>query len=168
MPAEEPAHLRRCASIRIRQRGHTIVDDDRNLSTPHYRGGLQSERPVLDIPKVQADGPSTSGPSSILTADLLAPFAPRTAFPPFDYYEASAPPDSHQPTTSLPAAALAGQRGGRPRVVPTFTTNRSTRGDAQLYPGRLATSTPQPFLVASSPAEHPGGSATYTIRAIDL
>jgi len=58
---------------------------------------------------------------------LLAPFAPRTAFPPSDYYEASAPPERHQPTTSLPAAALAGQRGGRPRVVPTFTTNRSTR-----------------------------------------
>jgi hypothetical protein len=51
----------------------------------------------------------------------------QTAFPPSDYYEASAPPEGHQPTTSLPATAPAGQQGGRPRVVPTFTTDRSTR-----------------------------------------
>ncbi len=50
-----------------------------------------------------------------------------TAFPPSDYYEASAPPDGRQPTTGLPACVLVGAQGGRPRVVPTFTTNRSTR-----------------------------------------
>src|SRR5215212_2747195 len=71
--------------------------------------------------------PSTSRPSAIHTANLLAPFALQKAFPTSDYFETSAPPDGHQPTTSLPATALAGQQEGRPRVVPTFTTNRSTR-----------------------------------------
>src|SRR5215212_2200002 len=91
---------------------------------------IPAARPALvwAIPAVaRRYSPSTSGPSSILTANLLAPFALQTAFPPSDYYEASAPPDGHQPTTSLPATALAGQQEGRPRVVPTFTTNRSTR-----------------------------------------
>jgi hypothetical protein len=32
-----------------------------------------------------------------------------TAFPPADYYEASAPPDGRQPTTSLPATILDGR-----------------------------------------------------------
>ena len=49
-----------------------------------------------------------------------------TAFPPADYYDASAPPDDHQPTTGLPTGVLAGPQGGRPRMVPTFTTNRLT------------------------------------------
>jgi hypothetical protein len=49
------------------------------------------------------------------------------AFPPADYYEASAPPHGQQPATGLPAAVLDGQPGGRSRVVPTFTTYRSTR-----------------------------------------
>src|SRR5215212_9638635 len=91
---------------------------------------IPAARPALvwAIPAVaRRYSPSTSGPSSILTANLLAPFALQTAFPPSDYYEASAPPDGHQPTTNLPATALAGQQEGRPRVVPTFTTNRSTR-----------------------------------------
>jgi hypothetical protein len=51
----------------------------------------------------------------------------RTAFPPSDYYEASAPPGGHQLTTSLPVAAMAGPQGGQPRMVPTFTKYRSTR-----------------------------------------
>ena len=42
-----------------------------------------------------------------------------------DYYEASAPPDGPQPATGLPFGGLAARRLGRPRVVPTFTTNRS-------------------------------------------
>jgi hypothetical protein len=50
-----------------------------------------------------------------------------TAFPSSDYYEASAPPGGRQPTTGLPTCVLAGAQGGRPRMVPTFTTNRSTR-----------------------------------------
>lgn len=42
-----------------------------------------------------------------------------------DYYEASVPPDGHQPATCLPFTGLDARQVGRPRVVPTFTTNRS-------------------------------------------
>ena len=56
------------------------------------------------------------------TADLLAPFAMYAASRCSDYYEASAPPDGHQSATDLPAAGPAARRGGRPRMVPTFTT----------------------------------------------
>jgi hypothetical protein len=62
-----------------------------------------------------------------------------TAFPPADYYEASAPPDGRQPTTDLPTCVLAGPQGGRPRMVPTFTTNRSTRE----MPSYTPTASPQ-------------------------
>ena len=58
--------------------------------------------------------PATSWPSSTQAADLLPPVAMWTAFPPSDYYEGSAPPGDHQPTTSLPAPSLAGWEGGRP------------------------------------------------------
>ena len=45
-----------------------------------------------------------------------------TGFPGLgDYYEDSVPSQDHQPTTSLPAAALDGWRGGKPGMVPTFT-----------------------------------------------
>ena len=66
-----------------------------------------------------------------------------------DYYETSAPPDGHQPATSLPAAGLAAQQEGRPQVVPTFTTESIKEGGARLYPGILAMLTPQTFSMAS-------------------
>jgi hypothetical protein len=34
-------------------------------------------------------------------------------------------------------------------MVPTFTMQSIGRGDAQLYPGSIATTTPQTFTVAS-------------------
>ena len=104
-------------------------------------------------------------PASSLPS-LLAPFALQTAFPPSDYYEASAPPGGHQPTTSLPAAALAGQRGGRPRVVPTFTTNRSTREMPSYTPA--ASPRVRRSLSPWPPhrSEHPGfGVARHVLRA---
>ena len=52
---------------------------------------------------------------------MLSPFAMYVAFPRSDYYEDSVPSQDHQLTTSLPAAALAGRRGGRSEMVPTFT-----------------------------------------------
>ncbi len=52
---------------------------------------------------------------------MLSPFAMYVAFPRSDYYEDSVPSQDHQLTTSLPAAALAGRRGGRSGMVPTFT-----------------------------------------------
>jgi hypothetical protein len=39
-------------------------------------------------------------------------------------------------------------------------------GDALLHSGRLATSTPQPFLVASSPAEHPGCGVARPVASL--
>jgi len=68
-----------------------------------------------------------------------------------DYYQTSAPPDGHQPATSLPAAGLAAQQEGRPQVVPTFTTESIKEGGARLYPGSLAMPTPQTFSMASPP-----------------
>jgi hypothetical protein len=38
-------------------------------------------------------------------------------------------------------------------VVPTFTMRSIDQGGAQLYPGSIATATPQAFTVASSPRE---------------
>ena len=52
----------------------------------------------------------------------LPPFAMCAAFPRSDYYGASVPPNGLRPATGLPAGGLAGPPGGRPRVVPTFTT----------------------------------------------
>lgn len=68
-----------------------------------------------------------------------------------DYYEASAPPGGRQPATGLPAAGLAARREGRPRAVPTFTTESIKKLGARLYPGSLAMPTPQAFSMASPP-----------------
>jgi hypothetical protein len=68
-----------------------------------------------------------------------------------DYYEASAPPGGPQPATGLPAAGLAARREGRPRAVPTFTTESIKELGARLYPGSLAMPTPQAFGMASPP-----------------
>lgn len=68
-----------------------------------------------------------------------------------DYYETSAPPDGHQSATDLPAAGPAARREGRPRAVPTFTTESIEEGGVRLYPDSLARLTPQTFGLASSP-----------------
>ncbi len=71
------------------------------------------------------------------------------AFPASDYYRASVPPRRHQLTTSLPAAGLAGRRGGRRRGG-SHVHHRSVGGvGVQLFPCSLATVTPQAFTVAS-------------------
>jgi hypothetical protein len=69
-----------------------------------------------------------------------------------DYYGASAPPSGHQPATSLPTTRPAAWRPGRPRAVPTFTRTSIGQTGAQLYPGSIATPTPQTFSVASPPS----------------
>ena len=77
------------------------------------------------------------------------------AFPTSDYYEGSVPSQGHQPTAGLPAAGLAGRRGGRPQDG-SHVHHRPIDGvGAQLFPCSLATSTPQTFPVASSPATQP-------------
>jgi hypothetical protein len=54
-------------------------------------------------------------------------------------------------TTILPFADLVGRRAGDSAEVPTFVTRPVGGVGAQLFPGGLATSTPQAFLVASRP-----------------
>ena len=47
---------------------------------------------------------------------------------------------------------MPGGKGGR-EMVPTFTTRSISQLGAQLYPGSIATPTPQAFSVASPPPE---------------
>ena len=89
------------------------------------------------------------------------------AFPTSDYYEGSAPSRAHQSTTDLPAAALAGRRGGRSRDGSHVHHAPVDGGGAQLCSCSLATGTPQAFPVASPPAfgtgfgvDHPRWSCT--------
>ena len=69
-----------------------------------------------------------------------------------DYYGASAPPSGQQPATSLPTTRPDAWQPGQPRMVPTFTRSSIGQAGAQLYPGSLATPTPQTFSVASPPS----------------
>src|SRR6266545_4154031 len=75
------------------------------------------------------------------------------AFPTSDYYGGSVPSQGQQPTAGLPATGLAGQWEGRPREGSRVHHAPVGGGGAQLFPCSLATSTPQPFLVASGPAD---------------
>ncbi len=75
-----------------------------------------------------------------------------TAFPCSDYYGGSVPSPSRQPTVGLPAATLAGQRGGRFEDGSHVHHVPVGRIGAQLFPCSIATPTPQAFGVASYPA----------------
>ena len=77
-----------------------------------------------------------------------------TAFPSPDYYGGSAPPHSRQPTTGLPAAALAARSDGRPQGGSHVHHVPIDGGGAQLFPGSIATGTPQTFPVASGHARN--------------
>lgn len=82
---------------------------------------------------------------------MLPPFAMRPAFPASDYYGGSAPCQGRQPTTDLPAAPLGAAREGRPGQGSHVHREPIGGVGAQLFPGSLATSTPQTFLAASPP-----------------
>src|SRR6266545_900147 len=70
-----------------------------------------------------------------------------------DYYGGSATPGCRQPTAGLPAAVLAARREGRhPGASHVHDVPVGGGGGAQLFPGSLATPTPQPFSVAFVPA----------------
>jgi hypothetical protein len=71
------------------------------------------------------------------------------AFPTSDYYGGSVPSRGHQLTASLPATGLAGRRGGQPRDGSHVHHAPVDGGGVQLFPGSLATATPQTFTVAS-------------------
>jgi hypothetical protein len=71
------------------------------------------------------------------------------ALPAAEYYGDSATPRCHQPTAGLPAAVLAARREGRHPSASHVHCVPVGRGGAQLFPGSLATGTPQAFPVAS-------------------
>jgi hypothetical protein len=73
----------------------------------------------------------------------------QAALLPSDYYGGSATPGRHQPTAGLPATVLAARREGRHPDASHVHHVPVGRGGAQLFPGSLATGTPQAFPVAS-------------------
>ena len=139
----------------------------RIIASPTVQLGLDLQYPALGSIEavLQFVGIHRRPPDiPVSTADLLAPFALRPAFPApvagrhsRDYYEASAP--SAATAGNEPAHRRAGARQtGRPRMVPTFTTQSIGQGGAQLYSGSIATTTPQAFTVASPPEQDPAWS----------
>jgi len=77
-----------------------------------------------------------------------------TAFPSSEYYGGSVPSRSQQQTVCLPAATLAARSDGRSRDGSHVHHVPIDGGSAQLFPGSLATSTPQTFLMAPSGGMH--------------
>jgi hypothetical protein len=71
------------------------------------------------------------------------------AFPTSDYYGGSVPSHDQQPTAGLPATGLDGRWGGRSQDGSHVHHQPVDGVGAQLFPGSLATGTPQTFPVAS-------------------
>jgi hypothetical protein len=78
------------------------------------------------------------------------------AFPTSDYYGGSVPSHDQQPTAGLPATGLDSRRGGRSQDGSHVHHQPVDGVGAQLFPGSLATGTPQTFPVASWPATSTG------------
>lgn len=71
----------------------------------------------------------------------------RTAFPSSDYYGGSVPLRDSRSTTDLAASAREVQTDGRPRSGSHVHHEPIGGGGAQLFPGSMATPTPQTFGV---------------------
>jgi hypothetical protein len=71
----------------------------------------------------------------------------RTAFPSSDYYGGSVPLRDSRSTTGLAASALEVRADGRPRSGSHVHHGPIGGGGAQLFPGSMATPTPQTFGV---------------------
>src|SRR6266511_2170685 len=132
-----------------RRRGRTgqqTGDQDRRLPI----GAVWAGYPV--------PAPAPAPQEASATARRYSPAASWLASPnpasllPSDYYGGSATPGCQQPTASLPAAVQAARREGRPPDASHVHGVPVGRGGAQLFPGSLATPTPQPFSVAFVPA----------------
>jgi len=82
---------------------------------------------------------------------LLVSFPVCRAFPGSEYYETSVPPHARRSATDLPATGLAARREGRTGAVPTFTRCSISQAGTQLYPGSIATPTPQTFGATTTP-----------------
>ena len=78
------------------------------------------------------------------------------ALPASEYYGGSVPTQGHQSTADLPATGLAGRREGQPWAGSHVSHVPVDGGGAQLFPGSLATPTPQSFGVASWPVQLAG------------
>jgi hypothetical protein len=128
----------------IRQRRATLAAD------------TESPPPPRTSAMVRRYSPATSRHSSPQAASSLPSFVMWPAFPASDYYEGSVPSRRQQPTTSLPASALAGRREGQRRDGSHVHHTPVDGGGAQLCPCSLATPTPQTFGVASQPRTLPG------------
>jgi hypothetical protein len=91
-----------------------------------------------------------------------------SAFPTSDYYGGSVPIPSRQLTIRLPtrccgpAEVRAAREGSHVHYVPV------DRIGAQLYPGSIATPTPQAFGVASQPAYVSRRRSRLILRRFDV
>ncbi len=91
----------------------------------------------------------------------------RAAFPRSEYYGGSAPSRLQQLTPSLPAATPDARTDGRNRDGSHVHHVPIDGGSAQLFPGSLATSTPQTFLVASTGGVNSPRSSRRLVAAGD-
>src|SRR5512132_2991788 len=98
--------------------------------------------------------PATSCRSCPASTGSLPPFAMWPAFPTSDYYEGSATPRGHQPTTCLPACS------GQPGALPTFTSDRWAREASSYAPA----ASPR---VRRSPSSWPPGRPVCTGVGVD-
>ena len=78
-----------------------------------------------------------------------------------DYYETSVPPRTPRSAADLSRPGPAARHPGRPRMVPTFTSCSIGQAGTQLYPGSIATPTPQTFGVASAPLNTLGAGVGF-------
>jgi hypothetical protein len=90
------------------------------------------------------------------SCELAAALPPVAGFPASEYYGGSAPTQGPPPTAGLPATGPAGRWKGQPRAGSHVPHVPVDGGGAQLFPGSLATSTPQSFLVAFWPDQLTG------------
>lgn len=95
--------------------------------------------------------------------NTLGPFAMYAAFPRSDYYEPSAPPHGHRPTTRLPAGhRLDGVTNGEPCGGSHVHRSPINGRGARLCPCDIAVTTPQAFTTASLPStSKPPGSSRH-------
>src|SRR5262249_7196532 len=140
---------------------HRTCDED-----PHGpNGAASSGSPVPFAPPrtrrtpARRYSPATpSWHSSASAADLLPPFAMYVPLARADYYRGSATVGALSRRRACPPPP---RRGGRHQTASHVHHHPVDEQAAQLYPGSLATPTPQTFSVASPPGPLPGfGVAT--------
>ena len=127
----------------------------RMLSCPTVQFGLDPQYPVPrpDAVRSARSSPATSWHSS---SSLPACWPPSPCARLSPARTTTGPP-SHPPAVGWQRAVPTGRAGCPIRsatagMVPTFTSRSIGQGGARLYPGSLATPTPQTFGVASPPA----------------